>query len=60
MNIGKQAISTNHYYRKVENKPQQQSLSFRKRLRFVPKSAQPLHFILQESLSLKLNCVFEG
>jgi len=55
--MNKQAVPTNHYYIKVENKPQQHCLSFRKRFRFVPKSSQPLHFILQESLSPKLNCV---
>lgn len=51
MKKDKQAISTNHYYIEVENKPQQQSLSFRKRFHFIPKSAQPLHFLFQESLS---------
>lgn len=54
--MDKEAISINLYYMKVKNKSQQHGLSFRKRFRFVPKPAQTLHFILQESLSPKLSC----
>lgn len=55
--MDKQTTSINLYYMKAENKAQHHNLSFKKRFCFVPEIAQPLHFILQESLSPKLICV---
>lgn len=58
--MDKEAISINHYYMKVKNKPQQHGLSFRKIFRFVPKSAQSLHFILKNASPLSSAMLFEG